>query len=169
MIRRVFLALFLLAAGQAAAHEQKEAVTRVLFNPRSGNIEVMHRFLLHDAEHVVKRLRGADADILGSADDRTYFADYVHASFSLADAAGRTLPLKPVGSDIEGRFLWVYSETAIPPAIESLIVRQEALLDIWPDQVNLVNVERNGTVRSAVCTRENPEAALALEVTGSES
>jgi hypothetical protein len=149
MTRRVFLLLLLLAAGPLPAHQQKEAITRVLFNPRSGNIEVMHRFLLHDAEHAVKRLRGGDADILGSADDRAYFARYVHAHFSLADEGGETLPLSPVGNEIEGRFLWVYAETPITPATGSLTVEHTALLDLWPDQVNLVNVERNGVVRSA--------------------
>ena len=163
MIRRVLLTVFLLAAGQAAAHQQNEAITRVLFNPRSGNIEVMHRFLLHDAEHAVMRLRGAEADILGSADDREYFAYYAHARFSLADASGRMLPLKPVGNEIGGRFLWVYAETAIPTSLDSLTVRQEVLLDIWPDQVNLVNVELDGTVRSAVFSQGTRKATIALE------
>ena len=34
----------------AWAHQDREAITQVLFNPRTGNIEVMHRFLLHDVE-----------------------------------------------------------------------------------------------------------------------
>ena len=62
-LRYIAIVILLLAA-PLSAHQQKEAITRVLFNPRTGNIEVMHRFLLHDAEHAVKELVDAKADIL---------------------------------------------------------------------------------------------------------
>ncbi|MDG1816469.1 MAG: hypothetical protein P8H22_10245, partial [Glaciecola sp.] len=37
-----------------SAHQQKSGLTTVLFNPRTNNIEVMHRVYMHDAEHAVK-------------------------------------------------------------------------------------------------------------------
>lgn len=41
-------------SAQLQAHQIKAAITTVLFNQRTENIEVMHRFNLHDAEHAVK-------------------------------------------------------------------------------------------------------------------
>ena len=162
MIRATALALLLLTVAQAGAHQQKEAITRILFNPRTGNIEVMHRFLLHDAEHAVKKLRNEDADILGSPADRAYFSKYVHSHFAMSDQDGRDLLLNPVGFEIEGRFLWVYAETEVPEGVESLTVSHSALLDLWPEQVNLVNVERDGVVRSATFTRGSWELTIEL-------
>jgi hypothetical protein len=162
MIRAGALVLLLLTAAQTSAHQQKEAITRVLFNPRTGNIEIMHRFLLHDAEHAVKKLRNGDADVLGSPTDRAYFSKYVHSHFAIADQDGRGLPLDPVGFEIEGRFLWVYAETQIPENVESLTVSHSALLDLWPEQVNLVNVERDGVVRSATFTQGSWELTIEL-------
>jgi hypothetical protein len=37
----------------AFAHQQKAAETTVLFNKRSGQLEVSHRFYMHDTEHAV--------------------------------------------------------------------------------------------------------------------
>lgn len=162
MTRAGVLAILLLVAAPAGAHQQKEAITRVLFNPRTENIEVMHRFLLHDAEHAVKKLRNGDADILGSPADRAYFSKYVHRHFAIADQDGRNLPLNPVGFEIEGRFLWIYAETEIPENVESLTVSHSALLDLWPEQVNLVNVERDGVVRSATFTQGSWELTIGL-------
>jgi hypothetical protein len=144
------------------AHQQKEAITRVLFNPRTSNIEVMHRFLLHDVEHAVKVLREGRADILKSQSDRDFFAGYVQQRFSIADQDGRVLPLTPVGNEIEGRFLWVYSETPIPQTLSALSVRHDALRDIWPAQVNLVNVEFNGTVKSASFTGGSTKITISI-------
>jgi hypothetical protein len=162
MIRTAVATLFLLVVTQAGAHQQKEAITRVLFNPRTSNIEVMHRFLLHDAEHAVKKLRNSDADILGSETDREFFSEYVHANFTMADQDGRHLLLSPVGNEIEGRFLWVYSETPIPQDVESLTLSHSALLDLWSQQVNLVNVERDGKVRSATFMQGSRELTIEL-------
>ncbi len=158
------LALLFVTASLAWAHQQKEAITRVLFNPRTNNIEVMHRFLLHDVEHAVKALREGNADILDSKSDREFFSSYVHQRFSITDQAGRVLRLRPVGQEIEGRFLWVYAETAIPEGtITLLTLRHDALRDIWPQQLNLVNVERNGNVKSATFTGGSTELTISFE------
>lgn len=156
------LATLLLTIPQAWAHQQKEAITRVLFNPRSNNIEVMHRFLLHDVEHAVKELRSGKADILGSREDREFFSGYVHNRFSVSDQDGRVLALSPVGHEIEGRFLWVYAETAIPENLKSLRLSHDALRDIWSEQINLVNVERHGEVRSATFSGGSRELTIEL-------
>jgi hypothetical protein len=161
-LRAGLVVVALLAVSHAWTHQQKEAVTRVLFNQRTGNIEVMHRFLLHDAEHAVKEQRNGEANILDSKDDREFFSDYVNQRFSIHDQDGRALPLEPVGHEIEGRFLWVYAETAIPLGISSLTLYHGALLDIWPEQFNLVNVERNGEVKSATFTGGSTELTIEL-------
>ena len=60
----------------AQAHQIKAAITTVLFNPRTENIEVMHRFNLHDAEHAVKALFDKHADIMDDIETQQQFADY---------------------------------------------------------------------------------------------
>jgi len=155
--------LLLVTASQVWPHQQKEAITKVLFNPRTNNIEVMHRFLLHDVEHAVKALRGGKANILDSQSDREFFSSYVRQRFSITDQDGRTLSLEPVGHEIEGRFLWVYSEVAMQENLTSLTLRHDALRDIWPEQLNLVNVERNGNVKSATFTGGSTEISISMD------
>ncbi len=150
----------LLLATPLTAHQQKESVTRVLFNPRTGNIEVMHRFLLHDAEHASRKLFDGEADLLGRAADRDRFCSYVHARFSLTDQDGNAIALVSVGNEIESRYLWVYAEAPIPVGLTALTLSHDALRDVWPEQVNLVNVERDKTVRSATFDRGRREATI---------
>ena len=132
------------------AHQQKEAVTRVLFNARTGNIEVMHRFLLHDAEHAGQSVLGTSVDLLGSPADRDRFENYVHRQFAMLDQDGNAIVLTPVGNEIDGQFLWVYAEAPIPEVLTAMSLSHDALRDLWPEQTNLVVVERDGEVRSAV-------------------
>lgn len=156
MTKRVFqrvlqwslLALLLSVCAQAQAHQIKAAITTVLFNPRTENIEVMHRFNLHDAEHAVKRLFDKKADILDNKDTQRAFAEYATERFAVLNAQGEALALNTVGFETEGKFFWVYQETDQPPALKGLQIRHNALRDLWPSQVNTLNVEGKGDIKT---------------------
>ncbi len=151
-LSRMVLALIVLAGAVVApafSHQQKAAITKVLFNPRTGNIEVMHRFYLHDAEHAVRQIFGKDADILGSSETQSLFADYVGERFAMTDDGVSALPLVPVGFEIERQFFWVYQETPAKADIEHLTIRHDALRDLWPQQINTVNIEGLDEIKTA--------------------
>ena len=132
----------------AQAHQIKAAITTVLFNPRTENIEVMHRFNLHDAEHAVKALFDKHADIMDDVKTQQQFADYVAKHFAILNAAGESLKLADVGFEVEGKHFWVYQETAEPPVLEGIKIRHDALRDLWPKQVNTLNVEGKGDIKT---------------------
>jgi len=155
--------LALLFALPTLAHQQKEAITRVSFNPRTGTIEVMHRFLLHDAEHASGELLGRGADLLASVADRDRFEAYVHERFELLDQDQQPIELTPVGNEVEAEFLWVYAEAPIPDHLTALTISHRALRDVWPDQINLVNVERDKAVRSALFSQGSDAITVRLE------
>ena len=142
------LGTLLFAAFSISAHQQKTAISTVLFNPRTENIEIMHRFRVHDAEHAVKEIFGKDADIIGSKETQQQFGDYVNQRFSLFDSEQQSLPLKMIGVELEGQFFWVYQETTQPTKLNNMTVRHNALRDLWPKQVNTINVEGKGKLQT---------------------
>lgn len=144
----LYALLLFMASAQAMAHQQKTAITTVLFNPRTENIEIMHRFNLHDAEHAVKALFKKTADILDDEETQAAFAQYVANRFLLLNAKDQSLPLNLVGFEVEGKHFWVYQETAQPPMLSGLKIRHDALRDVWPAQVNTINVEGNGDLQT---------------------
>lgn len=137
-----------LIATSALAHQQKTAITKVLFNPRTSNIEVIHRFYIHDAEHAVKQILGKEADILTSTATQQAFADYVAQRFNISDLDNQRLALTPVGFEVEGQFFWVYQETAQIADLAGLKIQHSALRDIWNQQTNTVNIEGLGEVKT---------------------
>ncbi len=144
----LLLVLSFASQGPALAHQKKEALTQILFNTRSGNLEVMHRFLLHDAEHAVRLLQNNDADIIADEKAREQFAQYALERFTLLGDDGDTLKLEYVGYELDNAFVWIYQEVALPEQLQSLGVIHNVLRDIWPEQNNLVNIERNKTIQT---------------------
>ena len=140
--------LLLLLSGQVAAHQLKAAMTTVLINERTGNLELMHRFYLHDTEHAVETLIGGHADLFKHAKDRAEFAQYVNRKVALQLADKTPLKLSLVGQEVDGKFFWVYQETQIPADFSALRMQHGALRDVWADQVNMANFEGKGKVKT---------------------
>ena len=149
--------LLIFCSAAVYGHQQKTAVTRLLFNSNTGSLEIMHRLFLHDAEHAASVVFGGKQDIIESPDSRALFGSYVANRFAIAlDVQGEPLQeLKPhyLGEEIDGQYLWVYQEVpnfATSQVGKSLQLRviNSVLRDVWPDQSNLVNVERGGHVES---------------------
>lgn len=136
----------------SSAHQQKTAVTRILFNENTGNIEIMHRFFVHDAEHAAGVVFGESQNLMESASSRELFSNYVINRFAVAteNSLGESseLRLNYVGEEIDGQFMWVYQETEQMDDVAAMSVVHLALRDVWPDQANLVNVEREGQIHS---------------------
>mgnify|MGYP006272368483 FL=1 len=145
--------VLLAGAAGAFAHQLKAALTTVRANPRTELVEVVHRFYVHDAEHAVRRLGGLRGDLFADRTLQTAFARYVAHRFTLADETGEALPLELVGTELEGDFLWVYQEMPAATLERVAAVRQEALQELWPEQVNQVNLERDGRVRTLLLRR----------------
>lgn len=142
--------LWLAPVSAARAHQLKEGFTRVLFNRRTGFIEVMHRFYAHDAEHAVRVLMDdPKAELHVSPEAQKRFGAYVASRFVIRDAEGEKIELGYIGQEIDGAFIWVYQEAPLR-ALTELTVENTVLHDLWEDQANLVNVEKNGEVVSAV-------------------
>jgi hypothetical protein len=145
------------------AHQQKAAITRVVFNERTGTLEVMHRFYLHDAEHAVRQLIDSDADIIGNEQTRAQFAEYVQQQFTLKSPSGEALVLSPVGHEIDGNFFWVYQERTLPANVTSLQVIHNALREVWPDQINTVNFERGVSVTTLTFQGSDEQLSVLLD------
>jgi len=130
------------------AHQQKSAETTILITKDGKQLEVSHRFYLHDTEHAVQVLLDKNADILSSDKTQKQFADYVKKQFTVQTLNDKPLALNSIGYEVEGKFFWVYQEVAISPALKGLKVRHGSLRDLWPTQVNMVNIEGKGAVRT---------------------
>lgn len=145
---KILVAAAFFASAASFAHQQKSAVTKVLFNPRTENIEVMHRFYIHDAEHAVKHIFGKNADILTSTKTQQQFAQYVSDRFFILDTNNTQLTLKPVGHEVDGKFFWVYAEAPQSGELEGMQVKHAAMRDIWSEQTNMVNIEGVGKTKT---------------------
>lgn len=144
------LVLVLMAAlfmGVAFAHKQKAAVTEVMFNIRSGTIEIAHRFIIHDAEHAISEVAGDRRDLINDPEAQQLFAEYVASHFDLS-LNDRPSEVTLLGAEVEGGHIWVYQEAPAPIFVTRIALSQSALTEVWTGQINTVNVRTGDVVQT---------------------
>ena len=144
---RVIPVITLLMTSLCFAHQQKVALTDILYNERTGNLEIAHRISLHDAEHALHELTESRADLTKSPEAQAAFAKYVAQRFELTSKDKTNLKLTLVGQEIERGYLWIYQETKIPkPTDPSFFITNTFLQEIIKGQVNTVNIRKGAQV-----------------------
>ncbi len=128
----------------ARAHRAKSALTLVTWNKAAGLLEVDHSLHAHDAETALAQVGGVSAPDLSRLEDQARLALYVEGRFALSIPGGSPLPLKLLGAEPEGDNIHVYQEVPLTAVPARLLVRNMILRDIFPVQINQVNIDMGG-------------------------
>ncbi len=131
----------------AMSHQMKESISVMTFNQNSGLVEIAHRIYVHDAEVVLKHISDLNRDLLTDHQAQNDFVQYIVNHFSVKfDSV--PLALKLLGLEIEGQHIWIYQEYPYSVKPNFISVNYNAMMDLWPDQRHVINIEGLGSVRS---------------------
>jgi hypothetical protein len=155
-----------LFAALAGAHRMPGSISTVKRSASGDTIEIIHRLHTHDAELGIAATLGTRNISLDTLVDRAQLALYVEERFAIAVIAGQKvggkLPLELVGAETDGEFVLVYQEYAgeLPAR---LAIRDDILRDVFPEQINHVNIATGGEVRSVTFSDDDEWRTLNLD------
>lgn len=148
MMRKLFAALLLLALGSAAsAHRFHAGITDISFNAKTGSTEIVHTYMSHDVEALLGNLYQRQFD-LSNPDDEAVLRKYVEKRFALLGADKAPLAIRWIGVAAGPQSVVVYQEIENTPLSSATAIVDEVLIDFLPDQINTVNINEGGAVRS---------------------
>jgi hypothetical protein len=102
-----------------------------------------------DLETLLRQQTGRQIELDRTADAAALVAAYVQRSVHVR-GGGRELPMKWVGMEIKTNMAYLYVETEAP-ALDGLEIKNELLLDLLPDQVNMLTLRRDGKGKPFDC------------------
>jgi hypothetical protein len=150
-------AVFALAAGAllspvpAAAHRGHSALSVVEFDARTGVVTVSHRFQTHDTEPALAVIAPDAQTSLDDPDAVKALTAYVGVNFTVTvKGSDVDLVLKDMtlGAD-EVRMVYT-GQVPSPDVLGEIDIKAVMFTDIYPDQVNQVNIRRGGPTRTLV-------------------
>lgn len=144
------LAALLFLAAPASAHRVHAGVTEIAVNPRTGEMEIVHRVFAHDLMAALDRDAVEAHSFLATADGLERVGGYARERFRMADGDGDLVSLDYVGAEVDGEFAWIYFVAPEPARADAFIVDNDLLADTFDDQVMMTNLHFNSAVRTAM-------------------
>jgi len=130
------------AAGMLALHPLHTTLTRLTYNAVDGTVEVAVRAFADDFGRAVG----------SNVSDSAAYA-YLGRTLALTDRGGRALPLAPCGLRRTQDLLWLCLATRAPGGLAGARVHARMLLDLYEDQINIVQASYDGRKVSLLFTR----------------
>jgi len=146
-------------------HPLHVSVTEIEMDETDGRLEVMMRVFMDDLELTFRNeYKMPELDILAatslSVDQMTeqYMAD--HFKISLDNVPQK---IQYLGHEQEGEAFIFYIEVDKVKKWNTILIRNDILMETYRDQSNLVHVTSNDTVKSLRLTRNRPADKLVFE------
>jgi hypothetical protein len=143
------LVLLLLCCGALTGHGFHSSLTSIDYVSRSHALQAVVMVNAGDLETLLRKESGRQIEIDRTADAAALIEAYVRKSVQVR-AAGRDIPLRWVGMEVKTNFVYIYVE-AEAQALDGLEIRNSLLMDLLPDQVNMLTLRRDGTGKPFDC------------------
>ena len=145
----------------AFAHREKKTLTTVEWNADTQMLNVIHSYHLHDAETALADAGIIDKPDLFSLKARAKLALYTAKHFSLS-YQGKEIELNIIGAETEAKTVYVYQQAKMQTPPNALTVSASMLRDIIKGQLNNVDVNLSGEIRSVQFKKnDGPKKVLA--------
>ena len=152
-MRRLILVLALLTAAlAAAAHAYHASIMEVRYNAPKKQLEVALKVFTDDFERALSagQPRSITFEETPKAQVTALITARLTSSLAFGTRPGEALPLKFIGFQKESDAHWLYFAVPLAKPVKGIYLRHRLLLDTFPDEMNIVNVEANGKKQSAL-------------------
>jgi hypothetical protein len=137
----VLLATLILCSGWLP-HKFYLSLTELRYNTHSERFEISMRIFPDDLDRALLERSGIQTQLASELEHEradSLLKTYLLESFSI-QADGHVIALTYLGKEPESDAIWCYLESAPVSVPQGLSIRHELLTEIFPEQVNIVQV-----------------------------
>lgn len=155
-IRLIVFSLLALISASAALHKFYVSKTTILFNERTQQFEITCKFFTDDLESTLMQGRkellhlGLENE---AASTNSLIEDYVKNHFRIV-MDNETIAYRFVGKEVESDLTYVYLEFFRVPQFHSMKIENTLLVDLFPEQQNIVDLTMNSTTQTLIFMRD---------------
>jgi len=146
-LKSLLAATLLCLTMAASAHRFHAGITDISYNERTGSTEIVHTYMAHDIEALLANLYQRQFD-LTDPEDQDVLRKYIEQHFWLQAQDASRLPVSWVGMTIDAQSVVIYQEAEKTPLSKAAVIHQGVLADFLSDQVNTINLNESGSVRT---------------------
>lgn len=145
-------------------HDFHTSLTQMHFDAKTQTVEVSVRLFTDDLETALTRENGGKKVRFEGADKPDQLLEkYIRKHFAVADSQRRPRAYTYLGYEQEADAQWIYLEMPAPTEpFKNIVIKQDILMDLFSDQVNLVNIQYHQQKKTVVFRNNQPVQAVSL-------
>lgn len=157
VISHILLPLMILGMLTASSHKFYVSISQVDLNRDTRSLEISMRVFTHD---LIDAIKGDKEDLLllGSDKENPEAADiivkYLNDNFAILQGK-HNLDFNFIGFELENDIIWMYLEVPFKK-FSDFQIENKLIMDLYPDQKNIVNFRDSGSTKSQICTKSKP-------------
>lgn len=144
--------MVVLGAFVGGVHPLHTTITSITYDAASHQATVTVRVFTTDLDTALARRTPRRPLAGGRTDDSARFG-YLASVFTAVGPDGRAIPVQWCGSRLTGDLLWACLRLTTPAGLSGVRIRNQALVELFDDQVNVVMAEYNGRRESLLFTK----------------
>ncbi|WP_294820072.1 DUF6702 family protein [uncultured Flavobacterium sp.] len=162
LIQYFFASIITLMLGGAGMHKYYVSVFQMEYSPKKKVLQMTSRIFIDDLELGLQKKYGkkfylTEKRELPETEEylRKYFDDKVKIKVN-----GKPRPVRYLAKEAENDILVCYFTIDAGTKVTSVAMNNATLLDVYPEQQNIINVKINNSKKSLLLTNDDPQGLL---------
>ncbi|MBO0939417.1 hypothetical protein J2I47_22905 [Fibrella sp. HMF5335] len=157
------LPFFLFSFSPSIIHPFHTSLTQMEFDPQRQTFEISLRLFTDDFETALTKENGGKSVHLNTSQKQDKLVEqYVRKHFAVANADRKLNPITYVGYEQEADAQWIYLEMPYSAKTQNIFIKQDILIELFTDQVNLVTIQLNQVKKTVVFRNNQPVQAVTI-------
>lgn len=150
-----------LVLNSGAKHDFHASVTQMQYNPKERAFEISIRIFTDDFEKALSQEANTKVHLDGSPGqphdkNEPLIEKYIRSHFAYVNPQKQTKPITYVGHEVEADANWIYLEMPYSEPFKGGLLKQNVLMEMFDDQVNMVNIQYQGQKKTFVFRKNQP-------------
>ena len=149
------LIILLIAGGSTSHrpfthHDFHASVTQMQYNAKDKAFEISIRIFTDDLEKGLAKELNSQVHLAPGTRTDEILEKYVRTHFTYTSPQKQIKPFNYIGHEVEADANWIYLEMPYTEAFRGGMLKQNVLMDMFDDQVNMVNIQYQGQKKTFV-------------------
>jgi len=146
-------------------HPFHVSVCEIDHNPDTKSLQITHRIFIDDLEQGINTSNNSEYDLYDPQNPQLrdqLVKDYLLENFTIL-VDGKKKKMNFLGLEVDTEAIWCYVEIEGVRKLKELEVHNSLLMEIFPDQANIIHVTFEGEVKSVQLIGDKTSETVSFE------
>ena len=164
VFRKLILGVLLISlTSSRQAHDFHASITQMVYNQKEKTFEISIRIFTDDFEKALSAASNTKIQLAANEKTDALIEKYIQSHFGYVNPQKQSVPIKYIGHEIEADANWLYLEMPYTESLTGGTLKQNALMELFDDQVNMINIQYQSQKKTFVFRKDQSSQAVRFD------